>query len=213
MFSKALIGLFFVGSMNSFGGLIWEDTSLKNDATTTQEKALLVFRFKNDGPMPVTIKSVESTCDCIAAEADIKEYAPGEKGEIKVTLWVKGRVGLQRKTVEVTTDDPNAPKTTLTLNTLITQPVQINPSVLWWKTGDEKRTQTVRITVAPGADFTIARADCADPAWHIDLKTVSPGKEYALEATPSDTAKVQATIVHLKTDKETVAAQLPDIRL
>lgn len=201
MFLKPYLFLIFT-CVYSFAGITWEDVSLKNNASTTDDHTLGVFRFKNDGASPVTIKSVDTTCDCIAIDAPKKAFAPGESGEVKVTFLVKGRIGLQRKTVDVVTDDAENPKTTLTLTTLISQPVQIAPTVLLWKTGTDKKTQTLHITVTTEQGIRFTQPECSESGWELQLRTIKEGKEYALDATPSDTSKPQAALVKLNTDSD-----------
>lgn len=73
-----------------------------------------IFRFTNKGTEVLIIQSVQASCGCTgAAIGDKKEFAPGEKGEIKVTFETQGREGVNSKTVTVTSNDSKEPSKTL----------------------------------------------------------------------------------------------------
>ena len=49
----------------------------------------IVFKFKNEGLVPILIKNVESTCGCTVPEYSQKPIAYGQTGEIKATYDAK----------------------------------------------------------------------------------------------------------------------------
>lgn len=65
--------------------VIW--TYVKKDAPKKLKK---VFTFTNKGDAPLTIRSYQTNCDCLTAQIPAKPVAPGETGEIPVTLLTKG---------------------------------------------------------------------------------------------------------------------------
>ena len=66
------------------------------------------FPFKNVGPGPVKITGAETSCGCTTAKADFREYAPGEAGEMTVTVDTRGKRGIVTKTIDVSMEGAGA---------------------------------------------------------------------------------------------------------
>src|SRR5580700_9142123 len=108
-FTAAVTGFVFVTRL-AMGGLTWSSTKIEGNPTAGQESFEAVFTFKNTGEKPVRIISIEPSCGCTTATAEKKSYAPGETGELKAKVDLRGRAGHQEKIIAVTTDDtPKAP--------------------------------------------------------------------------------------------------------
>jgi len=64
------------------------------------------FEFTNEGDAPLEITNVQTSCGCTAATVGEKnEYAPGEKGKIRITFNSNGKMGHVEKTVLVQSND------------------------------------------------------------------------------------------------------------
>lgn len=61
-----------------------------------------VFKFKNDGKIPLIIQNAHSTCGCTVPEWPKEPIEPNESGEIKVEFDTKSKTGLQEKLVIIT---------------------------------------------------------------------------------------------------------------
>jgi hypothetical protein len=73
------------------------------------------FKFKNDGKAPLAITNVSPACGCTTTNYD-KVIAPGQTGGITLAIdKTESYNGEVVKTAEVTTNDPNKPRFTLTL--------------------------------------------------------------------------------------------------
>ena len=59
------------------------------------------FRFVNKGPGPVKLKEIRLSCGCTTAQTVLKEYAPGEEGELEIRLDTAGKRGFILKSIEV----------------------------------------------------------------------------------------------------------------
>ena len=59
------------------------------------------FKFKNEGPGTVKIVKTDASCGCTAMSGVLKDYAPGESGELDVEIDTKGKKGIIVKTVTV----------------------------------------------------------------------------------------------------------------
>ncbi len=189
-------------STTALAGLEWQDISIYVDAAPFDKKAVAVYHFTNAGKTPVKISELEVACDCVNAEVAKKEFGPGESGEIKVTFAIEGRDGLHQKTIQVLSDDATTPSTALGLTVNIQEPVRLTPAVLWWKIGDEKKTQKIHLTVSEIRPTNFTAVDCSDPNWRVELKVVTPGRDYFIEATPRDTSKANSALIILTTHPE-----------
>jgi hypothetical protein len=73
------------------------------------------FKVRNEGQADLEIKSVSPACGCTATNFD-KTVSPGKEGGITLKIeHTEGYKGEVVKTAEVTTNDPDRQKFTLTL--------------------------------------------------------------------------------------------------
>jgi Protein of unknown function (DUF1573) len=73
------------------------------------------FKIKNDGKAPLEITNVSPSCGCTTTNYD-KVIAPGQTGGITLAIdKTESYSGEVVKIAEVTTNDPNKPRFTLTL--------------------------------------------------------------------------------------------------
>lgn len=65
------------------------------------------FPFKNVTDHTVTITDIETSCDCLKAEIEKKQYAPGESGELAIKFDSANYVQEYAQTIVVKTDPGN----------------------------------------------------------------------------------------------------------
>lgn len=82
---------------HDFGGL-------KKNATASTE-----FVFTNAGKSPLNIRAIKPNCGCTITKLDKYDFAPGEKGSLKVEFNSTGRRGSQQKSIVIFSNDPSAP--------------------------------------------------------------------------------------------------------
>jgi mono/diheme cytochrome c family protein len=80
------------------------------------------FKFKNDGAGKVKIVKTETSCGCTTATGALKEYAPGESGEMEVVIDTKGKKGIIVKTVTVTLENNEVATAELSLTMKLEPP-------------------------------------------------------------------------------------------
>jgi len=66
------------------------------------------FSFVNTGSDTLVVEELSASCGCTAALLDNDKLAPGEKGEVKVTLNTRGKRGNVRQSVDIFTNDESA---------------------------------------------------------------------------------------------------------
>ena len=65
------------------------------------EKLQHVFKFKNTGNYPLTIKEVKTSCGCTVTKWNKSPLAIGETGEIGVLFNTAEKTGEQRQTIRI----------------------------------------------------------------------------------------------------------------
>lgn len=108
------------------------------------------FVFSNKGGGDLRIEGVKSSCGCTTALISDKTVPPGGTGEIKATFSTRGRRGTQRKTISVTTNDPEKNRVTLSLGGEIVVPLTLEPPRLSFRDvlAGEGQSSTVRVILA-----------------------------------------------------------------
>jgi len=73
------------------------------------------FKFKNAGAGKLSIAKTETSCGCTTASAALREYAPGESGEMEVVVDTKGKKGIVVKTVTLMLENNDTDKAEISL--------------------------------------------------------------------------------------------------
>ena len=72
------------------------------------------FKVTNTGQAPLNITRLNPSCGCTSTVLGKWTLAPGESTDIEVTFNPAGFRGLSRKSIQVVSDDPASPTSTLT---------------------------------------------------------------------------------------------------
>lgn len=180
--------------------LKWEQTTIETNPAIGDKQAIGHFKYQNVGKAPIRFRSVHSSCGCTVARSQKDEAQPGDKGEITATFNIGGRTGIQIKTITVETDDPAQRVTALTLKTIIGQALVIQPTFVYWQTGEEAKSKT--IIARAGKDIPIGNLDVVSSSPEF-LTRVEPGStrgEFRINVQPRQTAKPVTASLTIKTD-------------
>lgn len=90
------------------------------------ETAKYVFTIKNTGDAPLEIDA-KPNCGCTVANYD-KIIQPGQEGKVEAEMRTQGFRGKITKAVDLTTNDPDTPRTSLRITANVMPIVQILPS-------------------------------------------------------------------------------------
>jgi hypothetical protein len=150
--------------------------------------------------MPVTIKSLRSSCGCTTARLEKKTYAPGEQGEVVMTFVFGGRKDLHRKTVSVTTDDNPKDPFILDLRVDIHEALLVTPALVYWKTGEPVAAKSVQLTADPAHPVRIKSVTSSNPRLSATLETIKAGAQYAVSVKPADTAQKESAEISVQSD-------------
>lgn len=112
-----------------------------------------VFHFRNTGAATLIIDKIQAGCSCTVSTLAKREYAPGEKGEIGVTVDMSDRLGDFRTRVTVKTNDPKNEEVDLDLHCFVFHDPQVYPDVVSLGTldvGSElRRSLKVKLPTSP----------------------------------------------------------------
>jgi hypothetical protein len=105
------------------------------------DKVKVDFEFKNTGNAELVIENVKTSCGCTSATPEKKNYAPGEGGVIPVTFNSTRFNGPITKTITITSNDPENPRTQLRISGKVLTEVNAYPTSL--TVIDVKRNETI----------------------------------------------------------------------
>ncbi len=97
----------------------FETVSYEGGTAIEGEKITYAYKFTNTGKSDLKIESVKASCGCTASAPKDDVVKPGATSEIMATFNSQGRVGQQRKTITVRTNDPDQPVVQLKLQVLV----------------------------------------------------------------------------------------------
>ncbi len=98
----------------------FKNTTVDFGEVTSGKIVDILFEFENAGNDILVIKEIIPSCGCTTADMAKKDYKPGEKGTIASKFNTNGYNGKVIKTITVTSNDPDAPETRLTLKGTVT---------------------------------------------------------------------------------------------
>jgi len=155
----------------------------------------ILFEFENAGNDTLHIKNIIPSCGCTTADLAKKEFQPGEKGTIASKFNTSGYNGKVVKTITVTSNDPNAPETRLTMKGTVIlkdfaqaglKPEQIDfAAVAVGKT----YVRTLNLSNSGNQDLRIIEVSCSpEVSVEFSANTVAAKKstEITLKFTPFD---------------------------
>lgn len=196
---NALIPVIF--SVLALGGwaqaqsaLKWDRKTVETQATAGEKTVRAEFAFTNVSKQPVVIESVKPGCGCTTAALDKKTYQPGESGRITAIFSPGSRKGTQAKAIRVAIkgEEPVA----LTLVTRIGEAVQLDPPMVYWRTGEAPKAKTIRVKVPDG--IRLQRVSSSNPQISASLASIKEGAEYAVTVTPASTAEKAMAVLKLE---------------
>ena len=134
------------------------------------QKVEHIYKFENRGNDTLKIKKVKTSCGCTAARLTNKTIPPGETGEIKATFTSGSTSGNIKKSITVSSNDPDTPKYRLTISgeiikDLIIKDLIIKPERIDFGSisAGEETSKTVSIKSQTEPDFKIKKIKPSKP--------------------------------------------------
>lgn len=95
--------------LQASGKLVFEEKFFDFGTVTEGDIVKHTFKLMNMGKGPARIVKTDASCGCTTLSGIIREYAPGEQGEMEVAIDTKGKKGIVVKTVTVTMTNNEVP--------------------------------------------------------------------------------------------------------
>ncbi len=199
MFVRSLL-LLLLTAAPTFAQLRWDTTVQSFERSPGDPAVEGHYAFKNTGPTPITIAKLRTSCGCTAAKLEKRTYAPGESGEIAAKFTLGDRRGLHVVSVTVTTDDKSVAPTVLSLRVQISDPMKVEPALVWWRVGAAAEPKTVQLTADPARPVRVKSVTSTNPRIRVKLDTAAPGQRYGLSIQPEDTTSKEVAEIRVQTD-------------
>lgn len=198
---SAVVGALVFGAFSTLHAqLTWEQTQIELHPKPGDAEAVAQFKYENKGSKPIQIKSMKSSCGCTVASLKKNDVAPGEKGEVTATFKIGGRTGVQQKTVTVETDETTNPVTSLVLKAVVAQPIDIQPSFVYWETGEAPKPKKINVKVSKGTAVTKVDVTSNNPLFTAKVEKASGEGDFTIIVVPTDTSKIADATLTIKPD-------------
>ena len=169
------------------------------------QKVEHIYKFENRGNDTLNIKKVKPSCGCTAVILTNKTIPPGETGEIKTTFSSGTYRGNIKKSITVSSNDPNNLNHRLTISGQIIEDISIKPvninfgSISLDKGTDKAVTVTIKSQTEP--DFKISKITPSKPFIDASIVEEKDG-EYIINVSLKDYRKIGrfSGKIHLETN-------------
>lgn len=144
------------------------------------------FPYINTGTAPLAITDAASSCECTTIQRSPSRVDAGQTGTIVIQFDSSGFNGDIAEAVAVASNDPNHPRTILTLKARVSGPIDLSPAaVLFTRVAGAlaPETKRIHITNRTTKPLRLSSPEAGDRAFTAELKTLRPGKEFELSVT------------------------------
>jgi hypothetical protein len=204
-----------VGQPTASGATIrFAETTFDFGKVTAGEVTRHNFVFTNTGSATLEIKDVRPGCGCTTAGTWDKTVAPGKTGVIPLQFNSAGFSGAVTKSATVTCNDPNQSNVLLQLKSTVWKPIEVTPAMAMFNLSSESQsneTRVVRIVSNLDEPIELSEVKCTNRAFHAELKTVRPGREFALHITAAP--PFPSTPINAPVTLKTSSTQMPTINV
>lgn len=187
------------------GDIAWEEKQLSIDPAPHEESVRGQFSFTNTGNAPVSIRHIQTTCGCTAAEAGEAgrdgKYAPGGKGEVDVRMSFSRGEGRVRKGIYVTFER-DGETFVEQLSVEVNAYAKLEPAMLVWRFDEaEGRAKTARLEVQHSSPINVVEVrEGESKGFEVDWRTLKKGWRYEISVKPVDLHEQKTATISLVTD-------------
>jgi hypothetical protein len=165
------------------------------------EQRVHEFLVENVGSAPLEISHVRTSCGCTTTGQWDRRIEPGSTGRIPIRFDTGNFSGALQRTVTLVTNDPDNNQLVMQVKAQIWTPVEVTPKTVMFqydREATEGQTNTVRLLSHLDEPLQFNPVTTSHPSFAASLKTVVPGKEFALEirtVPPVGTGMITAPLV------------------
>lgn len=147
----------------------------------------VIFKISNIGKSALEIRDVKAGCGCTVPRLPKRTLTPGETMDVEVVFRSAGWRGVQRKVVQLVSNDPVNQVTDLTIQCDIQREIEVHPAsvaLVAGNTGDSP-SQTVVMRGNPARrPFRVTAVETgAVPFVSVDYRNIDPGRGYRIDIT------------------------------
>ncbi len=115
------------------------------------------FVIRNEGDATLNIENIRSSCGCTVGNISSRNVPPGGTSEITGRFNLRGRRGTQRSVLTLETNDPESPRTQLTMSGVAVQEFQIRPNRVFFGQihSGQQSVHQIEIVSLPDKPFEI----------------------------------------------------------
>jgi hypothetical protein len=136
----------------------FDQTTYDFGKTSQVERVTGTFTFQNVGDAELKIQKPTPSCGCTVAGVKPDVLKPGEKGELSFTLNLGRNRAVLQKTITVECNDPDHPKTVLTVKADYTPLYETTPVSFYLNMRKGESTNlTAKVVRTDGKPFTVAK--------------------------------------------------------
>jgi len=136
----------------------FDQTTYDFGKTSQVERVTGTFTFQNVGDADLKMGKPSTSCGCTVAGVKPEVLKPGEKGELTFTLNLGRNRATLQKNITVESNDPDSPKTVLTVKADYTPLYEITPVSFYLNMRKGETTNlTAKVTRTDGKPFTVAK--------------------------------------------------------
>ncbi|MEO8504237.1 MAG: DUF1573 domain-containing protein [Acidobacteriota bacterium] len=165
---------------------VFDFSDVDMNASVTHE-----FVVRNEGSADLLIQGVTAGCSCTAVSSEPK-IAPGKSGVIRAVLDTSRMMGGVAKQITVSTNDPETPRTILTLKAMIKPHTVTKPDLIRLKGVQHEPAAKASIVLwaLDGDDFTVTGAAASASSVRLSFKELlgvdrdpdGRGRQWRIEA-------------------------------
>jgi hypothetical protein len=136
------------------------------------------FKFKNTGDTTLVIGDIKTTCGCTGTLLSQREIAPGSDGSLEVSFHSGGSGGQRRKSIFVSSNDPQKPSVKLDIAANVVVPVEVRPRTVYWVAEKNKKSmQAVELLYDPELKLRILGLELSSPAFSASYRPINKKDE------------------------------------
>jgi hypothetical protein len=106
----------------------FDNTKYTFGTVTEDDEVTHDYKITNTGKSTLHIRKLKASCGCTVGKPDKNDLEPAESTIIKAVFRTHGKTGKQNRTIDVITNDPAQPKTTLEITGVVNpKPATTNP--------------------------------------------------------------------------------------
>jgi Protein of unknown function (DUF1573) len=114
---------------------------------------VVTIPFTNASTGPVTVVDIQTGCGCVTSQLDKRIYAPGESGEISITLEYRERTGAIRRKITVSCHGEGEVGNTsqdIQIEGTVPSPLKMSDLIVNWNAGEPVTTKTISVSIIEG---------------------------------------------------------------